>query len=87
MAVAGTIEAPLKGGVLGFARAVSVQSRIAVGIGLLSIVSGTLTYAAITGLTPYNATPSRLVWLFLIDFALVTSLAALIAWRMVRLWV
>ncbi len=86
MAVIGTLEAPARGGVLGFVRAASRPSRIAVAVSVLAIASGILTYATLTGLAPYNATPTRLVWLLLVNLTLVLSLGALIAWRMVRLW-
>src|SRR6185312_14570911 len=86
MAVIGTLEAPASGGVFGFVRSASRSSRVAFGIGVLSVLSGALTYATITGLAPYNATPSRLIWLLLINLALVLSLGALIALRLVRLW-
>jgi two-component system nitrogen regulation sensor histidine kinase NtrY len=67
-------------------RAISRPSRIAVGVGLLAVISGALTYATITGLAPYDATPPRLIWLLLINLALLLSLLALIAVRLVRLW-
>src|SRR5262249_11263646 len=86
MAVTGTLEAPPQDGVLGLVRAVSRPSRLAIVVTLLAVLSGALTYASITGLTPYDATPARLIWLLLINLALVLSLGALIAWRLVRLW-
>jgi two-component system nitrogen regulation sensor histidine kinase NtrY len=86
MTVIGTLEAPVRRGVFDFVRSASRSSRVAVGIGVLSVLSGALTYATITGLAPYNATPSRLVWLLLANLALVLSLGALIALRLVRLW-
>src|ERR1044071_3712587 len=86
MAVTGTLEAPAGRGVLGIARAASRSSRVAIGVGVLSVLSGAVTYATISGLAPYNATPSRLVWLLLTNLALVLALGALIAWRLVRLW-
>jgi two-component system nitrogen regulation sensor histidine kinase NtrY len=86
MAVTGTLEAPATGGVLGFVRAASRPSRIAAGVTILAIASGALTYASLTGLAPYNATPSRLIWLLLLNLTLALTLGALIAWRMVQLW-
>ncbi|HEY1709651.1 MAG TPA: PAS domain-containing sensor histidine kinase [Rhizomicrobium sp.] len=86
MTAIGTFEAPAPRGVFGLVRAASRPSRIAAAVGVLSILSGAVTYATITGLAPYNATPTRLIWLLLINLALVLSLGALIAWRLVRLW-
>ena len=45
-----------------------------------------ITYAILTGLTPY--TPTRTAWscLLLVNLTLVLTLGALIAWRLVRLW-
>ncbi|HEX2591950.1 MAG TPA: PAS domain-containing sensor histidine kinase [Rhizomicrobium sp.] len=86
MALSGTIEPPVRQGFFGFVRSASWPSRLAIGVLLLAIASGALTYATITGFAPYNATPSRLIWLLLINLALVLALGALIAWRLVRLW-
>jgi two-component system nitrogen regulation sensor histidine kinase NtrY len=85
MATASTVPAPL-GGLLGVARAASRPSRLAIGIGLLAILSGLATYATLTGLVPYKPTPGTLIGLLLVNLTLGLSLGALIAWRLVRLW-
>ena len=85
MATASTVPAPL-GGMLGVARAASRPSRLAIGVGLLAILSGAATYATLAGLAPYKPTPASLIGLLLVNLTLGLSLGALIAWRLVRLW-
>jgi len=67
-------------------RALSRPSLIALGVGLAAIVSGVVTYLTLTGLAPYEPTPSVMIALLLINITLVLALAGLIAWRLVRLW-
>src|SRR6185312_1490872 len=83
MAAIGTTSAP---GLIGVLRAISRPSRLAIGVGVLSILSGLITYATLTGLVPYKPTPASLVGLFLVNLTLGLSLGALIAWRVVKLW-
>jgi two-component system nitrogen regulation sensor histidine kinase NtrY len=85
MTTARTVPTP-SGGLVGVARAVSRPSRLALGVGLLAVLSGFVTYAILTGLTPYNPSPTALVGLLLVNLSLGLSLGALIAWRLVRLW-
>ena len=70
-----------------FLRAVSRSSLIAVLVALAAVVSGVVTYATLTGLFPYGPTPNVLVVLLLVNLTLVLTLAALIAWRLTRLWI
>ena len=67
-------------------RAVSIPSRLALGVGFLAIVSCSATYAILSGLTRYTPTRAGLVLLLLINLSLSLILGALIAWRLVRLW-
>jgi two-component system nitrogen regulation sensor histidine kinase NtrY len=69
----------------GVFRAVSKPSRLAFGVGLLAVASGAFTYAVLSGLTPYTPTRSGLLALALVNLTLGLSLAALIAWRVVKL--
>jgi two-component system nitrogen regulation sensor histidine kinase NtrY len=66
--------------------AVSAPSAMALGVGVLLVLSGIVTYAVMTGLVPYNPTPATLVAIILVNLTLVLSLGALIATRLVRLW-
>jgi len=73
-------------GRIGFLRAISQPSRLALGVAVLSAVSGAATYAILTGLTSYSPDRSGLIALLLINLTLGLTLGALIAWRLVRLW-
>jgi len=86
MTTANAVGKPKVGGVLGIARAASRSSLLALGLAVLALISGLATYAILTGIIPYNATPTFLVTLLLTNLTLVLSLCALIAWRFVRLW-
>ena len=68
-------------------RAVSRPSQLAFGVALLAVLLGCVIYALLTGLTPYTPTRTALFVLALIEFALGLTLAALIGWRLARLWV
>jgi len=67
-------------------RAVSRPSQLAFGVALLAVLSGCVTYALLTGLTPFTPDHIGLITLALINLALVLTLAALIGWRLTRLW-
>jgi two-component system, NtrC family, nitrogen regulation sensor histidine kinase NtrY len=67
-------------------RAVSTPSRLALGVGVLAVVSCSATYAILSGVTSYIPSRSGLVTLLLINLSMGLTLAALIAWRLVRLW-
>ena len=64
----------------------SRSTLVALGVAFLAVLSGVLTYSAVTGVIPLPTTPDLLVALLLINMALVLALAALIGWRLVRLW-
>jgi two-component system nitrogen regulation sensor histidine kinase NtrY len=67
-------------------RAVSRPSQLAFAVMLLAVLSGCVTYALLTGLTPYTPDHGALIGLALINLTLVLTLAALIGWRLARLW-
>ena len=67
-------------------RALSRPSRLAFGVALLAVMSGCVTYALLTGLTSYTPDHVGLIVLALINLSLVLTLAALIGWRLARLW-
>ena len=70
----------------GFIRAASRPSRLALGVGVLAAASGAITYAILSGVTPWTPSRAGLIALLLINLTLGLSLGALIAWRLVRLW-
>lgn len=67
-------------------RAVSRPSRLALVVAMLAVVSGCVTYALLTGLTPYTPDHAGLIALLLVNLILVLTLAGLILWRLARLW-
>jgi two-component system nitrogen regulation sensor histidine kinase NtrY len=67
-------------------RSVSRPSQLAFGVAILAVVSGCATYALLTGLTGTTVGQTGLIALLIVNLALVLSLAALIAWRLARLW-
>ncbi|MEY4966661.1 MAG: alginate biosynthesis sensor protein KinB [Pseudomonadota bacterium] len=67
-------------------RAVSRPSQLAFGVAILAVISGCVTYALLTGLVPYTPDRVGLIALLLVNLTLVLSLAALIGWRLARLW-
>lgn len=67
-------------------RALSRPSLISLFVGLAAIVSGVWTYFSITGRVQYTPDSSGLVVLLLVDLTLGLTLAALIAWRVAKLW-
>ena len=87
MATTNMAELPERAGLWQVIRAASRPSRLAGGVGLLAVASGVATYATVTGLVPYRPTSATLIALLLSNLALVLTLGALIAWRLVRLWI
>ena len=85
MATTNTVDAPSPGA-FGALRNVSRPSLLALGVGLLAIVSGSLTYGILSGGQVYGPSSPLLVGLLLINLLLAVSLGGLIAWRLVRLW-
>src|SRR5665213_1756634 len=67
-------------------RAVSRPSQLAFAVALLAVLSGCVTYALLTGLTSFTLDQTGLIVLMLVNLTLVLSLAALIGWRLARLW-
>lgn len=67
-------------------RALSRPGQLALAVGVLAALSGCVTYALLAGLTPYTPTRAGLAILLVGNLALVLTLGALIAWRLVRLW-
>jgi two-component system nitrogen regulation sensor histidine kinase NtrY len=86
MASLSVFRTRLLDGPIGLLRALSPPSRIALIVAAAAIISGAATYANLTGLVPYEPTPAVLVVLFLVDLTLVLTLAALVAWRVTRIW-
>src|SRR4051812_21817220 len=86
MASTSLFRSRLIGGPFRVLRAASRSSLLALGVALAAVISGIITYLTLSGLFNYNPTPGAMVVLIVIDLSLVLALAALIAWRMTRLW-
>ncbi len=64
----------------------SRTSLVAIGIGLLAMLSSAATLAVLTGEVPRDPTASTLLSVLLVNVVLVALLAGLIGWRLIRLW-
>jgi len=67
-------------------RTVSRPSQTAFGVAILAVLAGCVTYALLTGLAGVSVGQTGLIALLIVNLALALSLAALIAWRLARLW-
>jgi two-component system nitrogen regulation sensor histidine kinase NtrY len=67
-------------------RAVSRPSLLALAVGILAVLAGLMTYATVTGAGPVAPTKDVVDSLLIINLTLGLALAALIAWRLVRLF-
>ena len=67
-------------------RAVSTPSRLALGVGVLAVASGLVTYAVLSGQTRLVPTRGLLNILLLVNVGFCAALLALIGWRLARLW-
>ena len=85
MASVSTSSTP-SGGWIGIVRAISRPSWLAFGVALLSILSGVVTYAALTKAGSDNYSQGSLIALLIVNLALGLTLGGLIAWRLARLW-
>ncbi|MGH6870939.1 MAG: ATP-binding protein [Rhizomicrobium sp.] len=77
---------PRRGGLAGIFRSRSRTSLLALAVGILAVLSGLSTYGIVMGFIPYTLTKPSIIALLLINFVLVLTLGALIAWRLARLW-
>ncbi|HEY4114959.1 MAG TPA: PAS domain-containing sensor histidine kinase [Rhizomicrobium sp.] len=85
MATTEAIDGPKPAGVLRAFRAISPPSLLALGVGVLAAISGTATYALVTGALSYRLTSQDQIALIAINLLLVVTLGGLIVWRLVRL--
>ncbi len=86
MAITNTVDPPVGPGLWRLVRAASRPSRLAAGVSVLVVVSGVVTYATMAAMAPYKPPPATFIGLLLVNFTLVLTLGALIAWRLTRLW-
>ena len=60
---------------------------LAIALACAAVVSGTLTYATMSGSAPFGPNPQTILILLNIDLVLLLLLGALVASRLVRLWI
>lgn len=70
-----------------WARRTRLTGKLAIALAVASGVSGVATYTAWTGSAPLPPNPEVVLVLLVVDLVLLTSLGALIARQLVRLWV
>ena len=68
-------------------RGLELGRRLAVTLALAAVASGVLTYAALTGSSPFGPDPQTVQVLLLVDLVLLLSLGAVVSRRLVRLWI
>ena len=60
--------------------------KLAIALAVAAIVSGAATYAAMSGTAPFGPSPTNVLILLNIDLVLLLILGAIVAVRLVRLW-
>ena len=70
-----------------WARRVDLERRLTIVLLVATVVSGTVTFAAMTGHLPLAVDPRSILLLLLLDLILLLGLSALLARRLVMLWV
>jgi two-component system nitrogen regulation sensor histidine kinase NtrY len=70
-----------------WARRVGLRRKLSIGLALAAVGAGVATYGSLSGNPPYGPEPRTVLVLLLVDLTLLLSLGALVARRMVQLWV
>ncbi|MDA1132302.1 MAG: PAS domain-containing sensor histidine kinase [Proteobacteria bacterium] len=73
--------------ILGWARRVELVRRLALALVLAAVFSGVLTYAALSGSSPFGPDPQTVLMLLLVDLVLLLSLGGVVSRRLVLLWI
>lgn len=81
------VENSLLGRVFTWTRENIRPSSIAFGLTFLAIVLGILNYLYFTQSGPQGPSREQIIWLFVANSAVGLSLIALIAWRVVKVWI
>ena len=71
----------------GWVRRAGRGSKLFIGLAAASVVAGVATYLALSATTPLRSDPKTVNILLLVDLVLLLSLGALVAWRLVVLWI
>ncbi|MDP6516818.1 MAG: PAS domain-containing sensor histidine kinase [Alphaproteobacteria bacterium] len=71
-----------------WARRASLSRKLAMALAVAAMISGIATYGAITGsVSRFETDPLTILILLNVDLALLLTLGALVAWRLVHLWI
>ncbi len=62
------------------------ERKVAVILGLATIISGFSTYGALKAMPPFGNDPETIIWLLNLDLIILLLLVSLISWRVVALW-
>ena len=71
---------------VGWARRVGLSRKLAIALALAAVASGTATYIALTGASPFGPEPRTVLVSMLTNLVLLLLLGALVARRLVKLW-
>ncbi len=71
---------------IGPVRRIGLMGIVGIVLGLATLASVVITYLTFSGLTPFGAERNTLLMLLGADLAIVLSVAAVIAWRLIRIW-
>ena len=69
-----------------WSRAVGLPRKLAIAVAVAAIASGIATYGAMSGAAPFGSDPKNVLILLNIDLVLLLILGAIVAVRLVRLW-
>ena len=70
-----------------WARRIDLGRKLALSLALLAVASGIATYVSLTRSSPFGPDPRSVLVLLLADLMLLASLGAIVARRLVKLWV
>ncbi len=72
---------------LAWSRRRDLPRMLAIGLTSAAVISGALTYVAMSGSAPFGPDPQNILILLNVDLVLLLGLGALVASRLVRLWI
>ena len=67
-------------------RRIQWPTFLGIALAIAAVISGIITYLSLTGATDFTPTRGQAIAMMLVNLALVLTLLALIAYRLVRLW-
>ncbi len=81
------VERDLMSRVSRWTRQAARGSKLFIGLAIASVIAGVATYLALSATTPLRSDPRTVNILLLVDLVLMLTLGALVAWRLVVLWI